>query len=338
MNIGVNTLFLLPFDFEEGLDFAQKQGVEMIEIACLGEASRKYCDLPKLLSDPEALKRWKGALDDHGFTISAYSAHGNGLSPDPAEARQYSEHFRRVCRLAEATGVDLLTLNAGSPPGAPGDSCPCWVVDPTNARNRAILRWQWEERVIPFWREHAAVARDHGCRLAFEPWIGDIVHTPVTVMKLREAIGPIVGCNLDPSHLFVQHIDVLETIAYLGDRLLHVHIKDTRMEPRNLKLQGLLDTTQTPSNPEKRSWTFNLIGWGHDRRFWRDFITTLRFIGYEGALSVEMECDYMDVREGLEKSIQFLKPLVMGPPPGKGTGWWELAGFHQITEDDIEWP
>ena len=267
MKIGVNTLFLLPFDFEEGLDFAQKQGVEMIEIACLGEASRKYCDLPKLLSDPEALKRWKGALDDHGFTISAYSAHGNGLSPDPAEAKQYSEHFRRVCRLAEATGVDLLTLNAGSPPGAPGDACPCWVVDPTNARNRAILRWQWEERVIPFWREHAAVARDHGCRLAFEPWIGDIVHTPVTVMKLREAIGPIVGCNLDPSHLFVQHIDVLETIAYLGDRLLHVHVKDTRMEPRNLKLQGLLDTTQTPSNPEKRSWTFNLIGWGHDRQF-----------------------------------------------------------------------
>ena len=29
MKIGVNTLFLLPFDFEEGLDFAQEQGVEM---------------------------------------------------------------------------------------------------------------------------------------------------------------------------------------------------------------------------------------------------------------------------------------------------------------------
>ena len=46
----------------------------------------------------------------------------------------------------------------------------------------------------------------------------------------------------------------------------------------------------------------------------------------------------MDVREGLEKSIEFLKPLVMGAPPKKGTGWWELAGFHQITEDNVDWP
>ncbi len=333
MKIGVNSLFLLPFDFEEGLGFAQKQGVEMIEMACLGEPSRKYCDPEKLLADKDALKRWQEALENHGLTISAFSAHGNGLSPDPAVAKGYSEHFRTICRLAEATGVGLLTLNAGSPAGAPGDTSPCWVVDPTNARNRAILRWQWEERVIPFWREHAQVAEDHGCRLAFEPWIGDIVHTPMTVMKLRETIGPIVGCNLDPSHLFVQHIDVLETIAYLGDLLLHVHVKDTRMENRNLKLQGLLDTTQTPAHPEKRSWTFTLIGWGHDQKFWRDFITTLRFIGYEGALSVEMESDYMDVKDGLEKSIDFLRPLVMEAPPKKGTSWWELAGFHQIVED-----
>ena len=77
-----------------------------------------------------------------------------------------------------------------------------------------------------------------------------------------------------------------------------------------------------------------MIGWGHDQQFWRDFITTLRFVGYEGALSVEMECDYMDVREGLEKSIEFLRPLVMGALPEKGSGWWELAGFHQITEDN----
>ena len=333
MELGINSLFLLPFEFEDGLRFAQKQGIKVIEMACLGEASRKFCDPSQLIGDNQKLKKWLGTLEKYDLKISAFSAHGNGLSPDKEISEAYAQHFRKICELAELAGVKILTLNAGIPAGAPGDKCPCWVVDPTNAKNRSILRWQWEERVIPFWKEQARIAEDHGCRLAFEPWIGDIVHSPMTLMKLREAIGPIVGCNLDPSHLFVQKIDVLETIAYLGELLLHVHIKDTRMESRNLKLQGLLDTTQTPATPEKRSWTFTLVGWGHDQKFWRDFITTLRFIGYEGALSVEMECDYIGVQEGLEKSIDFFKPLLMEKPPSKGKSWWEIAGFHQIAED-----
>ena len=333
MKLGVNTLFITPFEFEKGLRFAQQNGAEAIEIAC-GEGPRtKYCDLEKLLADRDELKRWLETLAGYGLEISAFAAHGEALSPDPEISKAYTRRFRKICQLAEATDVHVLTLNSGLPEGAPGDTCPCWIVDPTNARNRAILRWQWEQRVIPVWSELGKIAQDHGCRIAFEPWIGDIVHTPMGIMKLREALGPVVGCNLDPSHLFVQQIDVLETIAYLSELVLHVHIKDTRMEPRNLKLQGLLDTTQTPLHPEKRSWTFTLVGWGHDQKFWRDFITTLRFVGYQGALSVEMECDYMLIEDGMKKSFDFLRPLVLDSAPEAGSRWWEMTGLHFIGED-----
>ena len=44
MKLGINSLFILPFEFEEGLKFARDQGAEMIEIATLGKPSRKYCD------------------------------------------------------------------------------------------------------------------------------------------------------------------------------------------------------------------------------------------------------------------------------------------------------
>ena len=46
-----------------------------------------------------------------------------------------------------------------------------------------------------------------------------------------------------------------------------------------------------------------------------------------------MECDYMEVREGLEKEIAFLKPLVLGEPPAPGERWWQVAGFHGLVED-----
>ena len=50
-------------------------------------------------------------------------------------------------------------------------------------------------------------------------------------------------------------------------------------------------------------------------------------IGYDHVLSIEMECEYIDVEEGLNKSVEFLKPLVLEKPPG--SKWWELAGMER---------
>lgn len=333
MKLGINSLFILCFEFEEGLRISSELGARMIELGTAGEPSRKYCDPDKLLANRSDLDRWLDTLKKYELEISAFSVHGAMLSPDKQQAEDYLVHFRKVCRLAETVGVDCLTLNSGTAEGAEGESTPCWVVDPTSAENRAILRWQWEQRVIPVWTELARIAGDHGCRLAIEPWIGNVVHSPMSLMKLREAIGPIIGCNLDPSHLFVQQVDVLETIRFLGDALFHVHMKDTRIDERNLRLRGVLDTTTAMASPQDRAWTFGLVGWGHDEKFWRDFITNLRFINYTGALSVEMEVDYMDVEDGLRKSFEYLRPLVMEAAPEPGTKWYELCGFHGMVED-----
>ena len=333
MKLGINTLFLLPFEFEEGLKFAHDLGAEVIEVATIGEPSRNYCDTEKLLSDKGELDRWLDVLGENGLGISALTAHGSPLSPNKEAEEAWVQRFRRVCKLAEAAGVDCLTLNSGTPEGAPGDKTPCWIVDPSNSDNRAVLRWQWEKRVIPAFSEYVGIAQDHGCKLAIEPWIGNIVYSTMTLWKLREAVGSTIGCNLDPSHLFVQQIDVLETIRFLGDTLLHVHMKDTRLDERNMKLLGTLDTTVPMAAPQDRAWTWGLVGWGHDEKFWRDFITNLRFVGYQGALSVEMEVDYVGVIDGLKKTFEYLRPMVMEDPPAPGTKWYELMGFHGIVED-----
>ena len=326
MKIGVNTFFTLCFEFEEALDFFQEHGVQAVEVAVLAEPARKFCDMEKLLADGGELNRWLDQLAAHGLEISAFCAHGATLSPDREVAEAYSKGFRQVCKLAEASGVDRLVVLGGLPPAGPGETIPYWVCDSTKAFNKEILKWQWEQRLIPYWLEHGKIAEDHGCKLAVEPQLCNMVYSPVTLMRLREAVGPVIGCNLDPSHLFVQQIDLIEAIKYLSDAIYHVHIKDTRFDRGRMAVQGLLDPG-SHMVPEERSWMFTLIGWGHGQLFWRDFLTALRFVGYEGALSIEMESEYIDVKEGLAKSIEFLKPLVPAKPPG--TRWWKYAGYEQ---------
>ena len=159
MKLGVTSVFMTYVEFEEGLRFLQDHGVEVIEMACLGGPSNKHCDYEKLLADRDVLRRWQDALEQHGLQISALATHGDPLSPDKEVAEVYSRRFRQVCKLAEAAGVNRITTNGGIPEGAPGDTAPCWVVESTKPHNRSILRWQWEERVIPFWREHAQIAQ-----------------------------------------------------------------------------------------------------------------------------------------------------------------------------------
>lgn len=325
MKLGVISLNLLNLDFEEGLAFANRCGIQAIEIGAAGGHDLGYCNPDHLLADRSELTRWLDMFARYEIEISAFSAHGAPLSSDTASAAEESRRFRQVCRLAEACGVTRLTLLAGLPPGGPNETIPCWAWAPFPAFHQEIRQWQWEERVLPYWTEHAKIAENHGVRLCFEPQMSDFVHNPHELMKLRAAIGPVVGCNLDPSHLMYQGIDVLEAIRYLGEAIYHVHLKDVRPHRGVVSTKGFLDSTPLPRTAE-RSWSFALPGWGHDALFWRSFIDELRLIGYDHALSLEMEVDEIELSEGIEHAAAFIKPLLLGPQPK--TTWWQLAGLE----------
>ena len=59
-------------------------------------------------------------------------------------------------------------------------------------------------QVIALCKEHkinmaAQFAKDHGVRVAFEAHPGFVVYNTETLLKLRDACGPQLGCNFDPS-------------------------------------------------------------------------------------------------------------------------------------------
>ncbi|MCZ0939031.1 MAG: hypothetical protein OXJ55_10370, partial [Caldilineaceae bacterium] len=69
----------------------------------------------------------------------------------------------------------------------------------------------------------------------------------------------------------------------------------------------------------------------HDERTWREVISTLRFIGYKGILTLEMESEYIEIQEGLEKAAAFIRPMILEKPVGPA--WWEVAAVHELWED-----
>ncbi len=63
-----------------------------------------------------------------------------------------------------------------------------------------ILEYQWNEVLIPYWKEKAAFAREHGVhRIALELHPGFCVYNTKTLLRLREAVGPEIGPILIPA-------------------------------------------------------------------------------------------------------------------------------------------
>ena len=82
---------------------------------------------------------------------------------------------------------------------------------------------------MPFWSEIADLAKANGVeRIALELHGSQCVYNVRSLLKLRGAIGPVIGANLDPSHLFWMGADPLAAADALGDALYHVHAKDTQ--------------------------------------------------------------------------------------------------------------
>ena len=149
---------------------------------------------------------------------------------------------------------------------------------------------------------------------------GFCVYNPETLLRLRKAVGPLIGANFDPSHLFWQGIDPVAAIRRLGEAIYFVHAKDTRLDPLNSPVNGVLDTKRF-TREQERSWLFRTVGYGHDALVWKDIVSNLRLVGYDDVLSIEHEDSLMSPREGLEKAIAFLKGVLMYDSKNNDVFW-----------------
>ncbi len=316
-------LFLVLFgnkDFEQALDLAKSFGIETVEIGTGNYPGNAHCNPDVLLNDKSSLELFKKNIEKRGFEISALSCHGNPLHPDKSIADIHKDIQRKTILLAEKLGIKRIVTFSGCPGSSKESKYPNWVTCPWPDDFSKIIKWQWEEVVIPFWKEEVEFAKKHNVNeIALEMHPGFVVYNTETVLKLRNAVGEEIGANFDPSHLFWQGIDPIASVRKLGKAIFHVHAKDTKIDFYNTSVNGVLDT-KTYLDEINRSWIFRTIGYGHGPDFWRDFVSNLRLTGYDGTLSIEHEDSLMSTNEGLSKAVALLKDILL--KESKPKAWW----------------
>ena len=131
-----------------------------------------------------------------------------------------------------------------------------------------------------------------------------------------------LGLNFDPSHLLRMGINPERFVDDFADRIYHVHAKDTRVDPHEMALNGVVDM-RSFENLAERTWAYRTLGFGHDARWWKEFVSALRQVGYDGVLSIEHEDLLMSAEEGIVKSVEFLRPIAITTQPETEPSWFK---------------
>ena len=313
MKIGVFTVLYQHLPLETALDKIAALGVEAVEISTGNYAGSAHCDVQSLLGNGDSLRRFKDAIESRGLVISGLSQHGNPLHPQEDVARATHETWRATVQLAERLEVPVVLAFSGCPGDSAGATYPNWVTFPWPDDFLEILDWQWNESVLPYWTREAKYAREHGVRIAIEMSPGFVVYNLETLLRLRNAAGPEVGVNFDPSHLMWMGADPIVAIRALGDAIYHVHAKDTRLDPTIAATNGVLET-MPGEQFRQRAWNYITLGYGHGEKWWSEFCAALAIVGYDDVLSIEHEDPMMPPLEGVEKSVALLKRAAFNLP------------------------
>ncbi len=312
MKLGMITDSVGQLPFDAMLAFAEKVGLDSLEFACGNWSSAPHLDRHVLLQDAGMRRDFLARLAGHGLSISALNCSGNPLHPGE-EGQAHDTVTRETIALAGLLGVDRVVMMSGCP-GAPGDSYPNWITVCWPPETQRILQWQWDEVLIPYWRDLAAYARANGvARLCLELHGQQNVYNVPTLLRLREAVGDVVGANFDPSHLMWMGADPLAAIRALGPAIYHVHAKDTRIDPAAVALHSRLETIPS-QNWQQRSWNYVTLGYGNGEAWWAEFTAALAAVGYDDVLSIEHEDFMMSPEEGVEKTVALLNRVAFNRP------------------------
>jgi sugar phosphate isomerase/epimerase len=178
----------------------------------------------------------------------------------------------------------------------------------------------WDEMGQDFvdrWGEILDVFEKQGVKFAHEPHPNEYVYNIETAHKSIELLDghKAWGFNFDPANIILQGIDPVIFVQELGDRIFHVHAKDGEIVEHNVKRSGIQPTG--PWDRIDRGFRFRIPGWGSVP--WKRVMTELALVGYDYVVSYEHEDVVMSREDGIEKTIEYLRPLIIkGRYEGRG--------------------
>lgn len=321
--LGAYTACLHDRPLAEALDTLKGMGLTGAELNIGGFIPSPHAHVDALLASQAARDELLALFEEKGMKLAGLTASGNPLNPLPDIGPRHHYDLKRGIELAGKLGVEEIVCMSGAPGSDPDAKYPSWVVNPWDGVYGEILDYQ-HSVLDPYWREMDQRAQDNNVKLAIELHPHNTIFTPVGFMEFAERIdAKNVGVNMDPSHLMWQQVDPIEATRYLGDRIFHVHAKDTKIEP-GVGIRGVLDTShkRPPENeaerypsgmnhwcqvwPDDPAWRFVHVGAGHDQAWWTEFLRAIAEINPNMHVNIEHEDIKFDNVTGLERGAKVL--------------------------------
>lgn len=317
MKLGAYTACLHDLPLADALAVLRELELDAAEVNSGGFLPTPHLPVELLRDSATAREEYLGTFTAAGIELTTLNCNGNPLHPDPAVREKHAADVMRSIEVAAMLGVRRVVTMSGLPASDPTGLRPAWTVLPWESSQLDARDHQWNDVAIPWWRQVQARAADADVHVCIEMHPHNVVYNPATMQRLATEIGAThVGAEMDPSHLFWQHIDPIAALDALGDLVRNAAAKDTRINPA-AAVNGVLDDRfgrvgadepgavglggrYTLSRwPQEASWDFVAVGRGHDVGFWAEFLAALERIDPDMAVAIEHEDAELGQREGL---------------------------------------
>ncbi|MDQ3327533.1 MAG: sugar phosphate isomerase/epimerase [Chloroflexota bacterium] len=218
---------------------------------------------------PQRVEALKRLLTDEGLTLSEFVSTPAGAgSPDATRRAAAVEYFKRVVDTAAALGTTMVNSVVSTPFDL---SFPVLLELPESQEVTVELPrgLDWADGYkgyVETLQQCCAVCEEAGLRYALETHPHRWATTALSLLRLIEDVGsPVLGANLDPSHLFPCG-DLPQVAVYqLGPNVYHTHFSDN---------DGQTNAHWRP---------------GKGKIDWSATLQALQDIGYDGVISIELE-------------------------------------------------
>lgn len=313
MNVGFCIVNCSDKPAEDVCRIASMNGYESIEIPAYKDNGQ--IDTGQLLKPGEAAK-FRKMVESYGLKLSAVSNHPESLlvlgpygvdtdsiCPGTKEEKiaYGTQSLIKSAQLANALEIPVVVAFSGIENFG-------HINDWPYPGGWADEEKRFVENYIPIFDKF----QEYGVKVAFEPHPNNIIYDTHTALRCMELSGyhPSYGINFDPANLLMAGINLQTFINELGSRIVAVHAKDCELVEHNMLKGGLM--MQGEWGRLDRSLRFRIPGWGSID--WKKIITELYMVGFDGAFNYEHEDVTMSIGDGIEKTIAFLKPLMIKAP------------------------
>ena len=230
-------------------------------------------------------------------------------SGNPLAYEKDMDVTKKTFELARMLGVKKIVMMSGLPAGCKGDKTPVWITTSWPPETQDILGYQWNEVAIPAWKDMVKMAEDCGIeRIALENHGMQLVYNPETCLRLREAVGPMVGMNLDPSHLF--------WMAATRSKRRACWASTARSTTSTARMRARSAVTGSPMvcwiQADRCVCAPRVEAMSRSARDMtpsggREFFSVVRMSGYDGEVSLEMEDLTLSMLDGHLASLRVLR-------------------------------